>query len=89
MRAAVLLSPEEGFVFSFLKSEKLGTDCARAFSVLRFTVLGIEAFVADLGTGAAEVRGVDKGKFLLGKSFLAWVFLETLFPKDVSLKDLS
>jgi hypothetical protein len=66
-----LLAPEEGFVFSFLKSEKFGTDCARGFSdwTLRFPELELETLADDRGTEIAGVRGVDEDKFLLGKSF--------------------
>lgn len=69
---AVLLTPEEGFVFSFLKSEKLGTDCARGFSNsgLRRPELRLENLDDDRGAGAAGVQGVGEDKFLLGKSFL-------------------
>ena len=59
-------------MFSFLKSEKFGTDCARGFSdcALRLPELEFESLVDDLGAAAAVVRGVDEDKFLLGKSFL-------------------
>ena len=69
---AGLLTPEEGFVFSFLRSEKLGTDCARGFSNsgLRRPELRLETLPDDRGADAVGVQGVDEGKFLLGKSFL-------------------
>ena len=87
-----MLIPEEGFVFSFRKSEKLGTDCVRGFSdcILRLPELEFEAFTADLGVGTAKVRGVEDKEVLFTKSFLLWVFFEALSPKDVvSLNDLS
>lgn len=90
-RGVTLLIPEEGFVFSFLKSEKLGTDCARGFSdcALRLPELELRAFADDRGTGVAEVRGVAEDKFLLGKNFLVWVLLDALSPKAASLNNLS
>ena len=90
-RGVTLLVPEEGLVFSFLKSEKLGTDCARGFSdgALRLPELELRAFADDRGTVVAELRGVAEDAFLLGKNFLVWVFLDALSPKAVSLNNLS
>lgn len=58
----VLLTAEEGFVFSFLKSEKFGTDWARGLS-LRLPP-------DERETDTAVVRGVPEGICLLGKIFL-------------------
>jgi hypothetical protein len=59
-------------VFSFLKSEKFGADCARGFSdcTLRLPELGLEILDDDRGTGTTVVRGVDEDEFLFSKSFL-------------------
>lgn len=61
MLTATLLTPEEGFVFSFLKSEKFGTDCARGLSdsSLRRPVLMLETLADERGAGAVGVQGVD------------------------------
>jgi len=71
--------PEEGLVFSFLKSEKLGTDCARGFSngALRLPEVELEALTEDLEPGATELRGVDEDKLRFGKGFFIWLLLET------------
>ena len=87
-----MLIPEEGFVLSFLKSEKLGTDCVRRFSdcIPRLPELEFKAFTADLVAGTAEVRGVEDKEVLLTKSLLLWVFFKPLSPKDViSLNGIS
>lgn len=78
-------------MFSFLKSEKFGTDCARGFSdcARRLPELGKEILADDRGTGVTGVRGVEEDKFLFIKSFLFWELLEALSPKDASLNDLS
>lgn len=77
-------------MFSFLKSEKLGTDCTRGFSncALCLPELGLEILDDNRGTGAV-VRGVDEDKFLFGKSFLFCEVLEAMSPKDASVNDLS
>ena len=66
MQFAVLLALKEGFVFSFLKSEKFGTDSARGFSdcILLLLELGLYILADDRGTGAAAVRGVDEDKIM-------------------------
>ena len=78
-------------MFSFLKSEKFGTDCAREFSdcILLLPELGLEILADDRGTGAAVVRGVDEDKFLFSKSFLFWELLEAPSTRDASPNDLS
>lgn len=88
---AVLLAPEEGFVFSFLRSEKFGTDAAMGFSdcALRLPELEFESLDDDLGAGAAFVRAIDDDKFLLGKGFFVWLGLEAPSPEDPSLRNLS
>lgn len=78
-------------MFSFLSSEKLGTDCARGFSelTLRRTAVLFEALDADLGTGVASVRGVDEDELFVGKSFLLCALLDKPSTKEVSMKDPS
>ena len=86
-----MLLAEYGFVFSFLRSEKLGTDCTRGFSdcILLFAKLELEALEADLEDAAATFRGVDDEKFLFGKTLLFWELLEAPFPTEASLIELS
>lgn len=78
-------------MFSFLKSEKLGTDCTREFSgwVLHFTEQVLVALVDDLGTDAADVRGVEEDKLLLNGSFLELLLLEEPSLNRLSLYVLS
>lgn len=87
-----MLLAEYGLVFSFLKSEKLGTDCTRGFSdcILLLAKLELDALEADLEAATDKFRGVDDEKFLFGgKSLLFWALLEAPFPKDASLIELS
>lgn len=89
VREVTLLSPVTGFVFSFRRSEKLGTDCASGFSgwVLRLMELEFLALAEGLGIGAADVLGVEDDKLLLDISLLELV--EDSLLDKVSLQDLS
>lgn len=75
-------------MFSFLKSERLGTECVRGFSNLRLPETELLALTNDLGIDATVVRGVEE-RLLLDKSFLDCMFLIELSPKKVSLKGTS
>lgn len=61
MLTATLPTPEEGFVFSFLNSEKFGTDCARGLSDsnLRRPEPRLETLADERGAGAVGVQGVE------------------------------
>lgn len=74
-------------MFSFLKSEKLGTDCAREFSARRFPEEKFAPLTAD--RDIAEVRGMDEGMLRLGKDFLLCVLLEAPSPEADSPGNVS
>lgn len=85
-----MLVPEKGFVFSFLRSEKFGTDCASGFSdcALRLPEK-LEALSDDREGSAAEVRGEDEDELRLGRGFLVWVLPVAPSPKAASPDNLS
>lgn len=81
-RIVVLTAKEDGFVFSFISSEKFGTDCASDLSDLRLPEEVFETLPDGFGTDAAVLEVIEEGMFLLGCTFLAWELREATFPID-------
>jgi hypothetical protein len=65
-RIVVLTAKEDGFVFSFISSEKFGTDCASDLSDLRLPEEVFETLPDGFGTDAALRGVIEEDMFLLG-----------------------
>lgn len=87
MVVVFLTAKEDGFVFSFLRSENLGReDCVTKFISDVFRPLPeVLMFVFETLPDGFETRELRFGD----GTFLTWEFLEALFPMDCPLTGLS